>query len=562
MKKLKLIFLIIFSLFSQFLISQNTVGLLSYDPIKANEGYNLIYPHNQPNVYLLNNCGEIVHTWEDDASFRPGNTAYINVDGNLYKSKRTSSVINDAIWAGGGGAILEIRSWDNDLIWSFEMNDSLFRLHHDFAVTDEGTIIALAWELKNIDECIQAGRDPSTLAQAKLWPDWIFEIDPTTNNIIWEWHAWDHLVQDFDSSKDNFGVIADHPELIDVNYGRVDGHPDWMHGNSLDYNDELDQILLSVPYFDEIWIIDKTTTTAQAASHNGGLSGKGGDLMYRWGNPRTYQQGDSMDQKLFFQHDAHWVDDFLDPIHPQFGKIALFNNRIGPDFSVANILNPSWDMYSWSYDKLGNVFFPNEADVTIQHPEPNKLWSTGLSSVQVLSNGNYLLTAGRFGYSVELTPDNEIVWEYKTPIVGGNPATQGDSLSINNNLTFRMDRYPIDFGGFAGKDLSPKGWIEINPDSTFNPDSTLCDFFLSSISPMVESNFKIYPNPASNFLTIEWDGLRNVQMDVIDMVGQKIGTFKASGGRKYIDTSDWAKGVYFISFLVDNQRYSRKVLIR
>ena len=555
MNKITWIFIALFFGSSFFSTAQNTVGLLSYDPVRAYEGYNLIFPHNQPNVYLLNNCGEIVHTWEDDANWRPGNTAYLTADGRLFKTKRDANVTDDAIWAGGGSSFLEIRDWDNTLIWNYEMNDSLYRLHHDFAITDEGTIIALAWELKDINECVQAGRDTSTLAQAKLWPDWIFEIDPNTNNIIWEWHAWDHLIQDFDASKNNFGVIADHPELIDVNYGRPDGHPDWMHGNSIDYNDDLDQILLSVPYFDEIWIIDKTTTTAQAASHNGGLSGKGGDLMFRWGNPITYQQGDSSDQKLFFQHDAHWVDDFLEPIHPQFGKIALYNNRIGADYSVGNILNPGWDMYSWAYDLSSDVFLPNDFDLTIQHPDSTKLWSTGLSSVQVLPNGNTLLTAGRFGYSVELTPNNEIVWEYKTPLIGGNPATQGDSLSINNNLTFRMKRYPTDFGAFDGKDLSRKGWIELNPDSSF------CDNITSTLDPMVESNFKIYPNPASNFLTIEWDGMMHIQMEVIDMIGRKVGTFDCSGGRKYIDTSNWAKGVYFISFIVDNQRYSRKVLI-
>ena len=539
-----------------FLQAQNTVGLLSYDNIKAYDGFNLMFPHNQPNVYLLNNCGEIVHTWEDDANWRPANTVYITEDGLLYKAKRDATVVNDRIWAGGGGAILEIRDWDNNLIWDFEMNDSLFRLHHDFRVTPEGTIIALAWELKNTNECIQAGRDTSTLAQGELWPDWIFEIDPATDNIIWEWHAWDHLVQDFDSTKDNSGVIADHPELIDVNYGRPDGHPDWMHGNALDYNAELDQIMLSVPYFDEIWIIDHSTTTAQAASSNGGFSGKGGDLMFRWGNPMTYQNGDSTDQQLFFQHDAHWVDDFLSPFHPLFGKVALFNNQVGVDFSTANILTPAWDMYEWDYDLTGTTFLPTDFDQVVTHPvDPTNLFSTGLSSVQVLPNDNLLITSGRFGYTFEVTPNNEIVWEYKTPRNGTAPVTQGDTLAINNNLTFRMKRYPSDFAAFDGKDLSSKGWIELEPDTAF------CDMLTSSVDPMLESNFKVYPNPATNFLTIEWDGMMYVDMEVIDMVGRQIESIQCNGGKKYIDTSDWVSGVYFISFIVENTRYSRKVII-
>jgi len=111
--------------------AQNTVGLLSYVPWKSYDGYNLFYPHNQPNVYLINNCGEIVHVWEDDPTFRPGNTAYLLPDGRLVKTKRPAAVAQDPIWAGGGGATIEIRDWDNNLEWSFTLNDENARLHHD-----------------------------------------------------------------------------------------------------------------------------------------------------------------------------------------------------------------------------------------------------------------------------------------------------------------------------------------------------------------------------------------------------------------------------------------------
>ncbi|MEM6723696.1 MAG: hypothetical protein AAF598_06630, partial [Bacteroidota bacterium] len=89
--------------------AQNTVGLLSYDPSQTYEGYNLIYPHNQPSVLLLNNCGEIVHRWDDAPDSRPGNTAYLLEDGRIVKTKRNAAIAGDAIWAGGGGATIEIR---------------------------------------------------------------------------------------------------------------------------------------------------------------------------------------------------------------------------------------------------------------------------------------------------------------------------------------------------------------------------------------------------------------------------------------------------------------------
>lgn len=184
----KLIFIL--SLIScSFLPAQNTVGLISYNQNKTYDGINIIYPHNQANVYLLNNCGEIVHTWEGDPDTRPGNTAYLLEDGRLVKTLRSSAVASDRIWAGGGGATVEIRDWDNNLEWSYTLNDSLMRLHHDIAVINKNnrmTIMMIAWEIKNLDEIIAAGRDTTGMEADELWPDFLIEIDPATDEVVWE----------------------------------------------------------------------------------------------------------------------------------------------------------------------------------------------------------------------------------------------------------------------------------------------------------------------------------------------------------------------------------------
>ncbi len=520
--------------------AQNTVGLLSYNPMKSFDGYNLIYPHNQPNVFLLNNCGEIVHVWEDSTDFRPGNTAYILDNGNLVKTKRPASVAGNPIWAGGGGGMVELRTWDNDLIWQFELNDSMDRLHHDIAPMPNGNILMISWELKTEAEAIQAGRDTALLTQDKLWPDYIIEIDPVLDSIVWKWHAWDHLIQDYDATKENYGVVADHPELINLNYVTNGGGADWMHTNSIDYNAELRQIMISVPTFHEIWVIDHTTTTEEAAGHVGGFGNRGGDLLYRWGNPAAYDSGTEDDQQHFYQHDAHWAGRFLDGSHPEFGNIVVFNNRVGADFSTVNIIVPPWDMYDWSYEMDAGVFLPTDFSWTFTHPEPTLMHSTGLSSVQLLPNGNTLIDVGRWGYSFEVTPNDEIVWEYKTPLVGGNPANQGDTLAINNNLTFRMDRYPVDYDVFTGKDLSPKGYIENNPDTLF------CDEILSTIDLNHDYKLKLYPNPANNVLVVEWDGMDRTEFEFFDVMGRQIGKIYAYGGRKYLDVSNWDAGLYFV----------------
>jgi hypothetical protein len=542
MKKTLLV-IIIFTIALSSTLAQNTVGLLSYDPNNSFDGYNLMFPHNQPHVYLLNNCGEVVHTWEDEPNFRTGNIAYLREDGSLVKAKRDANITDDAIWAGGGGEFIEVRDWDNNLLWQFEMNNDSLRLHHDIAPMPNGNILAVAWELKTEEEAVQAGRDPAKIAQGEIWSEYIFEVSPETNEIIWEWHLWDHLIQDFDATKDNFGVVEDHPELIDVNYDTHDGHPDWLHINAMDFSAIRNQIIISVPYFDEVWIIDHSTTTEEAAGSFGGLGSGGGDLMYRWGNPVTYTRDTTMQRQLFFQHDVHFLDEFINASNPDFNSIGLFNNRVGADFSTANIFRPQWDMYTWRYtfDESGTqTYFPNDFDLTLTHPDPQKMYSTGLSSFQLLPNGNYFITVGRFGYSFELTPDNDLVWEYKTPLNGGAPATQGDMLSINNNLTFRMKRYPVDFPAFADKDFSETTFIELEPNEKF------CDEILDVEILDETYSINVYPNPAQDYLVVEWDAGMYTHLAIYNTIGQKMETIMRTGGRAYLDISTWESGMYFI----------------
>ena len=52
-----------------------------------------------------------------------------------------------------------------------------------------------------------------------------------------EWHLWDHLVQDVNPNLSNYGVISEHPELLNINLGQVgfgmssfgSDNADWIH---------------------------------------------------------------------------------------------------------------------------------------------------------------------------------------------------------------------------------------------------------------------------------------------------------------------------------------------
>ena len=94
--------------------------------------------------------------------------------------------------------------------------------------------------------------------------------------------------------------------------------------NSIDYNPELDQIMVCSRSLNEFWILYHSTTTAEARGHAGGKYGRGGDLLYRWGNPMAYRRGQPEDRMLYSPHDAHWIPKGL----PGAGNILIFNNGV------------------------------------------------------------------------------------------------------------------------------------------------------------------------------------------------------------------------------------------
>ena len=523
--------------------SQNTIGLQSYKPSLSADGYNLLYPHNQPNVFLFDNCGRIVHAWEDDDGIVPGNSAYITEDGNLIKCKRRqTSAVNDPIWAGGGGETVEVRTWENQLVARFDLNDSLMRLHHDVAPMPNGNILMIAWENKSFDESVAAGRDTSLMAQDKVWPEAILEWNPSLDSIVWSWHAWDHLIQDRFPDKDNFGVVADHPELIDLNYDEHDGHPDWLHMNAIDYNPVLDQIVVSIPNFNELWVIDHSTTIEESASHSGGNSNKGGDLLYRWGNPQTYQKDNGDGQQLFFQHDVNWIDPLAEPGDESYGDMVLYNNRVSVSLSTVDIIKTPISDDGQSYLQNDGVYLPMTYDQRVSHPgEEVRSNSTSLSSAQVLDNGNFLICAGRWGFTYELTPENEVVWEYITPIKFGNRAEQGDTtFTISNNITFRLKRYSVDYRAFEGRDLAPMDYIELDPDTAY------CNFLTTDTKEVVQENFSIFPNPSDGQLILNREIQGHTILDIYNSSGQRIEHMDVSGSSIRLDVSHISNGVHFI----------------
>ena len=473
-------------------------------------GFTLVRPLESRLTYLVDMSGTAVHSWTSPEL--PSGGRYLTERGTLLHGLY---VKDHPIFRGGGqsGGIEEL-DWDGTRLWKFTWDSEQGLNHHDIEELPNGNVLMIAWDRHTREEALAAGRDPELLAGEEFWPDAIYEIRPTRpegGEVVWSWHAWDHLVQDFDPSAPDHADPATRPERIDINgdrnpdppteeeeavelaemaaLGYLDGGPDdpddaeeepedpeeaalkartkdadWMHSNGIDYNPELDQIAISVRRFDEVWIIDHSTTTEEAASSRGGRYGKGGDLLYRWGNPFAYGAGSWEERQLLGQHNVQWIPEG----QLGAGNLIVFDN--GTEKERAWSIVKEW----WApRDAAGNYvleggkrFGPAEPDWQYQAENPTDFFSSFISGAQRLPNGNTLVCAGKQGWVFEVTPSGQVVWDWLNPY-GLDPEVDepaDDGSDVPSTALFRAERYAADHPGIVA--LREKGApIPLTPGS-------------------------------------------------------------------------------------------------
>jgi len=516
-------------------MAQRSVGVLSYDATLSADGLNLIYPLGQSDTYLIDNCGEVVHSWQGSDELVASTVAYLLPDASLIRTCKPKEFPIGAFSAGGAGGVIQIVTWENDLLWQYEVLDSERRAHHDVEVLPSGNVLILAWERMSKVEMVEAGWDTIRSDLDELWSDYIMEVDPVTDSVVWEWHAWDHLVQDFDSTRNNYGQVGEMSHRININadIGSFGLRPDWLHTNAMDYHQEREQIVLSVPNFSEVWIIDHSTTTAEAQGGMGGRSGKGGDLLYRWGNPAMHAEGTENDQKLFFQHDAQWQTYEVQGV--EYDAIMVYNNRKGGLLSEVELFVPTYDELNSTYLQESGVYLTDSV-TSIGHPEPELAYSDGMSGAQILDNGNMLVCSSRRGYAYELSESRELVWEYIFPFRNGAAVPQGAELLVGENRVFDMNRYSYDYPAFIDKSLTSMGLLELEGENICTETSNY---------EQLSTTWQLYPNPASEYISIE--GVPpSSKIKLTTLQGETCNSGVARGGSIHIDTSILSSGVYLV----------------
>lgn len=509
-----------------------TYGTVIHQP-GADDGYTLFSPIGHLKTYLIDPCGRVVNRWE--SNFMSGLTAYLHTDGSLYRSCR---IPNPNMNLTGMGGRMEKYDWSGNLVWSYRYSDSLYVPHHDFCVMPNGNVMLIVAEKKSRQQALDAGRDSVAFsaANAFLLPEALIELEPLGTDsarVVWAWHVWDHLLQDIDSSKPHFGNPQLHPERVDINFTDFNDLSDWLHMNAVRYNPELDQLMVSNRHVSEVWIIDHSTTTAEAASSAGGASGRGGDLLFRWGNPQATGSGGPANQQFESQHNAAWLGN---------DAFSVYNNAPNRGYSSVDVV-PLLRDTAGNYLQSAGYFLPVVPSDTLSLA--STLSAGRLSSAQLLHNHHWLVSSGVQGYITEIDSHHNIIWQYRNPVSPNGIATQGTTSLSGIFSLFNSTRYPTNYPGFVGKDMIPGNPLELNFDLSNCP--------VTGIEEKTISDIILSPNPTSEYIEMV-SSVPVQQVKVYDVSGKLV---LSSGSQKRIDLSALEAGWYFLHI---NEAWVRRVI--
>ncbi|MBW1803526.1 MAG: aryl-sulfate sulfotransferase [Deltaproteobacteria bacterium] len=382
-------------------------GTIYYDPKKASNGYTVWCPlgageSGEPNVRpsvinLMDMRGNVVHSWK---TAYPVHYGYLLPDGNMLALLRwTSSDGPDAggYKMGGGAGLLAEYDWDGNVV--FEYYDPFS--HHDVSKLDNGNYIYVGWEKvpPDLAKKVRGGQPGTEHKDGTMFCDYFREIDPQ-GNTVWEWRGYEHLDPDID-------VI-----------GHIHARNEWTHINDIDVMPD-GNILTDARHTDGAFIVEKKT----------------GDIIWRWGNVAYLDKetgqvelGDVRNPKTMGgPHAAHIIQEGL----PGAGNMLIYDNGMYVYGSRALEVDI----------KTGDIVWQSEDHRPVCYVHGRTHFSPYISNAQRLPNGNTLICEGQNGLLFEVTPDQELVWQWIRPTPAG-PDNATQKWGIYRAYRFAPDYCP------------------------------------------------------------------------------------------------------------------------
>ena len=414
-------------------------GTTIYNPEKAYNGYTLM-PIKEVGAVLIDMNGKVVKVWKDLQGFPNKLLPGGYVMGSLG--------IRDSAFSYQDQTDLSQIDWDGNVVWKFDHKEYIedegqtprwmARQHHDYqregnpvgyyvpgmeCKTDSGNTLILC------HETIHNKR----ISDKQLLDDVIIEVD-WDGNIVWEWHAQKHFAE-YGFSEAAKNVMFRNPNQHFTQNGELG---DYMHINSMSElgpNKWYDA-------GDERFNPKNIIWDAREANIMAIISKETGKVVWQIGPDFTVSQELRAIGQIIGQHHCHMIPKGL----PGEGNILLFDNggwagygfpdrtsKDGTkvdkrDHSRVLEINPVTLELVWSY--VGS----DEKTGMMPLVQNTGFYSQLISAAQRLPNGNTLITEGCFCRLFEVTPEKEIVWEYRAPFE-----------DLGAAMVYRAYRYPYEY---------------------------------------------------------------------------------------------------------------------
>ncbi len=369
----------------------------------AMDGYTLLSDYLGQEAVLIDMEGNVIRDWPVvvfPAKMLPG--GYIVAGGDSFNPY--SPWINPDIIE------LVQYDWDGQVVGSFSNWDDqgtgtmMARFHHDFE--REGSPVGYYSPGKapfvRGKTMVLAHKDDLVpeITDYPIQDDVLYEIDSDGNLTGWEWHASDHI--------DEFGLDQEARDAlrVDCNYEPNSGLCDYLHTNSASYLGENKWYDAG----DDRFRPDNIILDSRNANFIVIISGETGEVVWRVGpdyGPGTPEHDLGQMQG---QHNAHMIPQGL----PGEGNILVFDNGAESGYGGPNNY-PLYEERGWSRVV---EFDPTTLELVWEYgtqPGDVEFYSQYISNAQRLPNGNTLIAIGMDTRVIEVTPDHELVWDYRYP---------------------------------------------------------------------------------------------------------------------------------------------------
>lgn len=444
-----------------------------------------------------------------------GYSVHFSDSGTIFYTSGFPSNVSGCNTAAGYGSIVEMR-WDSTIvrtITSAQLGGGGF--HHAFTLTKKGTILAIALENYN-GGCGEK----------------LVEYDPNLGQVIWEWHTNDH-------------VGTNNAAKVPQKSGQ-----DPYHVNGVDLDPDRNLIVFSAHNTFEVYVVDHSTTTQQAAGTTGGTFGQGGDILFRFGYPSNYGISGGLQYISTAVHSPRWVPKG----YPGEGNIVLFANK-SPQ---------STNSYATGYEVrpfLSGTTFAKKAsgefDYEILFAGVGSATTTNMGGMDKLPNGNWLVTYVNSNKAAE----------YEAGTVNQSIANAVKTWSAGSSNGIR--RYPLCHLGLAKI-------AETRPAVAAIYDADACDAFgynpTPSSSAVVGSSSGTTSLRETAVLTgvslqqkanlLQISGLKShSQVRILNVVGQVQYQGVVESDHIGISTVHWIRGTYLVQVRQGSASWTQVVRI-